>query len=238
MNSKFLKTTMLTALIATPLFTVSNVAIASPVFKHNHHSKHNPYRVGAHHRVLPHGFNVVWIANQKYYHHDQVYYKRINDAYVVVDNPNTTSTNNPMYVYPAAGQTADQQRQDRYECHVWASDQTGFDPSNLNNTTTTETVYVERHRKRQNDSGVVDGAVGGAAVGALGGAIAGDPGIGAAVGAGLGVIKNAIFKNNEPRQTHAVPVTRTVSNNNTAQNKANYDRAISACLEARLYTVR
>jgi hypothetical protein len=34
-----------------------------------------------------------------------------------------------VYVYPANGQTAEQTDRDRYECHVWAVQQTGVDPS-------------------------------------------------------------------------------------------------------------
>jgi len=34
-----------------------------------------------------------------------------------------------LYVYPARGQTDDQAQRDRYECHLWAVDQTRFDPS-------------------------------------------------------------------------------------------------------------
>jgi hypothetical protein len=34
-----------------------------------------------------------------------------------------------MYVYPAAGQSAEQLSKDRYDCHVWASDQSGYDPT-------------------------------------------------------------------------------------------------------------
>ena len=232
--NKLLKVTVL---ISMSLLLVSNVTLASPVFHNKHFNRHDPYRVGAHHRVLPHGYKSVWIANQKYFHHDHVYYKQVNNGYVVVETPVDSDTNNPMYIYPAAGQSSEQQRQDRYECHVWASDQTGFDPSNMNNGAVTETVYVERKGMNHNNSSVVDSAVGGAAVGALGGAIAGDPGIGAAVGAGLGVIGNAIFNVDKTHQTKAVPVTRTRVNNNSS-NKANYNRAISACLEARLYTVR
>ena len=32
-------------------------------------------------------------------------------------------------VYPAKGQTADQQKKDESECYTWAVQQTGFDPS-------------------------------------------------------------------------------------------------------------
>jgi hypothetical protein len=34
-----------------------------------------------------------------------------------------------VFVYPKNGQTPDQQSRDRYECHRWAADQTGFDPT-------------------------------------------------------------------------------------------------------------
>jgi hypothetical protein len=35
-----------------------------------------------------------------------------------------------MYVYPAAGQTEAQLTEDKYQCHVWAADQSGYDPTN------------------------------------------------------------------------------------------------------------
>ena len=34
-----------------------------------------------------------------------------------------------VYIYPNKGQSAQQQDKDRYECHTWAVQQTGFDPS-------------------------------------------------------------------------------------------------------------
>jgi hypothetical protein len=34
-----------------------------------------------------------------------------------------------LYVYPAAGQSAAQLAEDRYQCHVWAVDATDFDPT-------------------------------------------------------------------------------------------------------------
>jgi hypothetical protein len=34
-----------------------------------------------------------------------------------------------MYVYPAAGQTEAQTAEDRYQCHVWAADESGHDPT-------------------------------------------------------------------------------------------------------------
>ena len=34
-----------------------------------------------------------------------------------------------LYVYPAAGQSEQQTADDRYECHVWAADRSGHDPT-------------------------------------------------------------------------------------------------------------
>ena len=34
-----------------------------------------------------------------------------------------------LYVYPAAGQSEAQTSEDRYQCHVWAADQSSYDPT-------------------------------------------------------------------------------------------------------------
>jgi hypothetical protein len=34
-----------------------------------------------------------------------------------------------LYVYPAAGQSEAQTAEDRYQCHVWAADESGHDPT-------------------------------------------------------------------------------------------------------------
>ncbi len=34
-----------------------------------------------------------------------------------------------LYVYPAAGQSEEQLANDRYDCHVWSTEQTGHDPT-------------------------------------------------------------------------------------------------------------
>jgi len=34
-----------------------------------------------------------------------------------------------QYAYPMQNQSPDQQKKDGYECHMWAVEQTGFDPS-------------------------------------------------------------------------------------------------------------
>jgi hypothetical protein len=34
-----------------------------------------------------------------------------------------------LYVYPAAGQSEAQTAEDRYQCHVWGAEQSGYDPT-------------------------------------------------------------------------------------------------------------
>jgi len=38
-----------------------------------------------------------------------------------------------VYIYPRNGQTEQQMANDRYECHAWASNETGFDPTRQQN---------------------------------------------------------------------------------------------------------
>lgn len=118
------------------------------------------------------------------------------------------------YVYPAKGQTPEQQQKDQYECHQWAVQQTGFDPSQP----------VEQSVPRYSAMG---GAARGAALGAVGGAIGGDAGKGAEIGAAVGGI-GAIMRDRRANQAQ-----QQVYSNSSA----NYDRAYGACLTGRGYTV-
>ena len=118
------------------------------------------------------------------------------------------------YVYPAKGQTAEQQQKDQYECHQWAVQQTGFDPSQP----------VEQSVPRGSALG---GAARGAALGAVGGAIGGDAGKGAAIGAavgGLGTVMRDRQANEAQQQAYSA-------------SSASYDRAYGVCLQGRGYTV-
>ena len=88
--------------------------------------------------VLPPFYTTLMIGNVPYYYANDAYYvwRAQEHQYEVVDQPqnveSATVTPSPaehMFVYPKKGQTAEQQAKDRYECHVWAVDQTGFDPT-------------------------------------------------------------------------------------------------------------
>jgi Family of unknown function (DUF6515) len=93
--------------------------------------------------VLPAYYTTVWIGGVPYYYADDTYYMwdPSQNGYEVVAPPSdaapaTTDAPQPpppqgdqMYVYPQNGQSAEQQASDKYECHKWASSQTGFDPT-------------------------------------------------------------------------------------------------------------
>ena len=88
---------------------------------------------------LPGYYSTFWWGGIPYYYADSTYYVYDGNVgqYEVVPPPaaaqggNETApaTGGDAYVYPNNGQSPEQQSQDRYECHRWATDQTGFDPT-------------------------------------------------------------------------------------------------------------
>jgi hypothetical protein len=87
-----------------------------------------------------------------------------------------------LAIFPARGQTPDQQRADEAASYDWATQQTGWDPYQakavLDQQSQAATTAAGAAR-----GGAVKGAAGGALVGVAVGAIAGDAGKGAAIGA-------------------------------------------------------
>ena len=137
----------------------------------------------------------------------------------------------PIVVYPAQGQSPDQLERDRYECHVWAVQQTGFDPSRPG-LPPGERVVVQPANPP--GSGTAVGAIAGAILGA---ALAGprDAGFGAVFG---GVTGAAIGSASDANAQAQANVAQAQANQSYAQGQAaasNYRRAISACLDARGY---
>lgn len=128
-----------------------------------------------------------------------------------------------VMVYPAQGQTPDQMSRDRYECHTWAVQQTGFDPSSGASASQPSTQQGSVGRE------TLRGGFRGAAAGAAIGAIAGDAGKGAAIGATAGGLKRGFS------QRDANKAGSSAAANNAADN---YNRALGACLSGRGYTVQ
>jgi hypothetical protein len=144
-----------------------------------------------------------------------------------------------IYAYPTKGQSAEQQKQDRYECHVWASEQSGYDPTKP---APAAAAPPPPPAPPPPQGGAVRGAARGAAVGAVGGAIAGDAGQGAAIGAASGALIGGMRRRDQQRQysaaqqQHQEAVAASQSSANAGASNA-YRRAMGACLQGRGYTV-
>ena len=83
---------------------------------------------------LPPYYATIWLGGVPYYYANEVYYAHRGNGYVVVEPPKEEVSQAPppadqMFVYPRLDQSEQQQADDRYACHRWAADQTGFDPT-------------------------------------------------------------------------------------------------------------
>lgn len=84
---------------------------------------------------LPAFRTLVTIGGLSYLYANGVYYReRREGGYEVVPTPvdgdaGPASASDKLFVYPRQGQAAAQQASDEYECHRWATGQTGFDPT-------------------------------------------------------------------------------------------------------------
>jgi len=136
------------------------------------------------------------------------------------------------FVYPAKGQSAEQQSKDMAECHVWAVEQTGFDPATA--PVPPQTVAKEPEKVAGSGS-VLRGAARGAIVGTAAGAIAGDAGKGAAIGAATGGLVGGMRRADQVRSAPKSAPNPEYSA--YQERRSNYQRARKACLSARGYTV-
>lgn len=135
-----------------------------------------------------------------------------------------------LIVYPAKGQSAQQMDKDKGECTAWAKQQTGVDPVALAQKSTTQPPPAAPKGER------LKGAARGAAAGAVVGEIANDDaGKGAATGAAVGVVAGGA----KQRQTaKAQQQTQQQQQTQTKQSLDKYNKAYSACLEGKGYTVK
>jgi hypothetical protein len=157
----------------------------------------------------------------------------------VSDLPQAQRTSQ-VYSFPARGQSEGRQDRDRYECHVWAVRQTGFDPS-LPQPRQRVAPPVEVYPDPPIGSDTIAGAFGGAVVGAAvsGRRHVGDgAAIGAAAGAVLGALSDSV-RAAEAKRIEASYRSRAVAASSQLDAPAeHYRRALAACLEGRGYAVR
>jgi hypothetical protein len=131
-----------------------------------------------------------------------------------------------QFVYPAKGQTPQQQKKDEGECHVWAAQQSKYDPTKPPQQTAAAGPPTTA-------TGTTPGAgVRGAARGAVVGGIMGDAGAGAAAG--------AVAARGQSRRQNAAQAQQQqqAGAQQDQAGMAAYQKARSVCLEGRGYTVK
>ncbi|MFI5181415.1 MAG: glycine zipper family protein [Thermoanaerobaculia bacterium] len=133
-----------------------------------------------------------------------------------------------MIVFPAKGQTPEQQKKDDFDCFNWAKQNTGIDPL-----APPPTPAPSPTPKK---GGAVRGAARGAAAGAAIGAAAGDAGEGAAIGAAAGGAggRRAQAKANKQAEAKAEGTAKTAQQ----QRIDTFKKGMAACFEGKGYTVK
>ena len=127
-------------------------------------------------------------------------------------------------VYPAKGQKPDQQKKDEGECHVWAVDNSKYDPANP-----PKQAAAPPPPQGATPGSGVRGAVRGAVVGEV---VGGDASSGAAAG--------AVAARSQSRRQNAAAgqqQQQAAAQQDQAGMTA-YSKARAACLEGRGYTVK
>lgn len=140
-----------------------------------------------------------------------------------------------MYIYPAQGQTPEQQKADEDACTEWAESQTGLTLQAGNVDTQAAGQAAEQQAAQATQGAAVAGAARGAVAGVAIGAIAGDAGKGAAIGAVAGGIAGRRAKKHAEAAAGQQGAAQA-----QAQADANIDtfkKAAGACLQGRGYTV-
>jgi hypothetical protein len=124
------------------------------------------------------------------------------------------------------GQSLEQTRRDRYECHNWSVEQTGESPPAVPTDVQPRDGQGELRRQRI-DRAIVGAAVGGAVGGLLGSGRGHDTGEHALVGAAAGAAIGAASAGSKLKEAAAA----------VAEGPSDYLRALTACHEGRGYSV-
>ena len=130
-----------------------------------------------------------------------------------------------LIIYPAQGQSKEQQKGDEGECYIWARDETGIDPLAQG--------AVAPPPAQQSSGGAVGSAAGGAIIGGIV-----DGSDGAKTGAKVGFVGGAMGQNRKNRAASQ----QNQQNQQQAQatndaSKATFNKAYGVCLQGRGYTV-
>ena len=132
-----------------------------------------------------------------------------------------------QFVYPAKGQSPQQQKNDEAACYTWAVQQTGFDPAKPPPTQAAA-------KPPTTATGTTPGAgVRGAARGAVVGEVVGGD-------AGAGAVAGAAVARSQSRRQNAATAGQAQQQQQAAtqQQQTAFAKARGACLEGRGYTVK
>lgn len=133
-----------------------------------------------------------------------------------------------QFVYPAKGQSPEQQKSDEAACYTWAVQQSGFDPAK-------PPPPQQAAQPQTGPSGVTPGAgARGAARGAVVGEIAGGDNTGTAAAAGAVAARGQSRRQNRASAQQAQQQQQAGSQ----QQQQAFGKARAACLEGRGYTVK
>ena len=141
-------------------------------------------------------------------------------------------------IYPAQGQSQDQLEKDKFECYTWAKGETGFDPMQM---PTASSPPPSQEKKSVGGSALKSGAVGGVGGAVIGGIAGGKKKakkgalIGGLAGGALGGARSS-SQNKQAEQDRKQWEQQQA--NQYMQQRNDYNRAYSACLGGRGYTVK
>jgi uncharacterized protein YcfJ len=131
-----------------------------------------------------------------------------------------------LFIFPSNGQSQDQQDQDEFQCMRAATRQSGFDPMQTPTAAT---------RPPETQGGVGQGALRGALLGTAVGAATGNTRQGARAGAVGGGLLGGMRRADSNAQQDQWAREQVA---NYQRDRNNWNRAFTACMESRGYTVR
>jgi len=137
------------------------------------------------------------------------------------------SAHSDIHAYPSKGQTHEQQNKDKWQCHQWATEQTGIDPISM----------AEKEIKPPESPS--DSVASGAKKGLFHGLIAGEIRGGnfaqsVPMGTGIGALMTLRRHRKEMEKQHQEYVQ---AHNERAAKLKTYDKTYGVCMKGRGYTV-
>ena len=142
-----------------------------------------------------------------------------------------------MVIYPSKGQSNEQMEQDKFQCYSWSKNESGFDPMAL--PTASEPPPEKEAKKGGVAKGAVLGTLAGGAVGAVAGNSKSDTRTGLKAGAATGAVVGGVRRNNQTKEEDKKQKDwEQQQTNQYKQGRSNYNRAYSACMEGRGYSVK